>query len=158
MTKLDRIDFEILQALQKNARISNKELAAIIGLAPSSCHERLKRLNSEGVFRGVHLDVDPALLGYDLKAILMMEVAHESHDVDQFMSEVEDIPEVIDIALITGRYDLIVHVVVRDTNHLKNLAMAKFSNRPEIKRLETSIIYESRRTYHLPMIEEAAPA
>jgi DNA-binding Lrp family transcriptional regulator len=55
---LDRIDFGILRLLQNDASLSNKEVAAAIGLAPSSAHERLKRLRQEGILRGFHADVD----------------------------------------------------------------------------------------------------
>ena len=56
---LDRRDFGILSLLQNNASLSNKQIAAAVGLAPSSAHERLKRLRDEGVLRGTHADVDP---------------------------------------------------------------------------------------------------
>jgi DNA-binding Lrp family transcriptional regulator len=153
MAGLDRIDFEIVRLLQKNARSSNKELAAEVGLAPSSCHERVKRLWDEGVLRGAHVDVDPIALGVGLEALLMIELAkHERQTVDSFMSEVVTIPEVRSAFLITGRYDLVVHVVARDTGHLKNLALDKFTSRPGVTRIETSIIYETARRQELPVL------
>jgi DNA-binding Lrp family transcriptional regulator len=60
---LDRIDFGILRLLQNDASLSNKEVAAAIGLAPSRAHERLKRLRQEGILRGFHADVAPKALG-----------------------------------------------------------------------------------------------
>ena len=68
--RLDRTDCEILAELQKNARLSNKELAARIGLAPSSCLERVRRLASAGVLRGYHAQVDPGALGIGLEAMV----------------------------------------------------------------------------------------
>ena len=76
------------------------------------------------------------------------------------MSEVVTIPEVRSAFLITGRYDLIVHVVARDTEHLKNLALDRFTNRPGVTRIETSIIYESVQRQELPVLcspREAEP-
>ena len=64
---LDRIDREIVAALQNNARLSNKELAAAVGLAPSSCLERVRKLQDGGVLRGYHAEVDPAALGVELE-------------------------------------------------------------------------------------------
>jgi DNA-binding Lrp family transcriptional regulator len=58
-TELDRIDFEILRLLQKNAQLSMKEIAAEVGLAPSSAHARITQLRSSGVLRGAHADVEP---------------------------------------------------------------------------------------------------
>lgn len=153
MIELDRIDFEILRLLQNNARLSNKELAAAVGLAPSSCHERVRRLWDGGVLRGAHADVDPGALGIGLEALLMIELAkHERQTVDSFMEDLVTVPEVRSAFLITGRYDLVVHVVARDTNHLKDLAFDTFTNRPVVTRIETSIIYDSRRRHELPAV------
>jgi DNA-binding Lrp family transcriptional regulator len=148
---LDRIDIEITRLLQNNARLSNKQIAAEVGLAPSSVHERLKRLWENGVLSGTHADVDPASLGIGLEALFMIELAkHERTTVDQFMDDMLTIPEVRSAHLITGRYDLIVHVTVRDTRHLKNLALDQFTNRPGVTRIETSIIYDTRVNPVLP--------
>ena len=64
---MDRIDFGIISELQNNARLSNKELAARVKLAPSSCLERTRRLTADGVLRGFHAEVDPAALGVGLQ-------------------------------------------------------------------------------------------
>ncbi|WP_275096672.1 Lrp/AsnC family transcriptional regulator [Sedimenticola hydrogenitrophicus] len=148
---LDRIDIEIVRLLQNNARLSNKQIAAEVGLAPSSVHERLKRLWENGVLSGTHAEVDPASLGIGLEALFMIELAkHERTTVDQFMDDMLTIPEVRSAHLITGRYDLVIHVAVRDTRHLKNLALDQFTNRPGVTRIETSIIYDTRVNHELP--------
>lgn len=148
---LDRIDAEILRLLQNDARLSNKQLAAAVGLAPSSVHDRIKRLWAEGVLTGLHAAVAPQAMGVGLEALLMIELAkHERDTVDQFMEDIVEIPEVRSAHLITGRYDLVVHVAVRDTRHLKDLALDRFTNRPGVTRIETSIIYETRTRYELP--------
>lgn len=150
---IDRIDAEILALLQKDARLSNKQIAVAVGLAPSSVHDRLKRLWGEGILTGAHAAVDPRALGIGLEALLMIELAkHERATVDRFMEEIARIPEVRSARLITGRYDLVVHVVVRDTRHLKDLALDQFTNRAGVTRIETSIIYETRVNPVLPML------
>lgn len=148
---LDRTDFGILRLLQKDARLSNKQVAAAMGLAPSTAHERLKRLRAEGVLRGAHAEVDPKAMGVGLEALFFIELAkHERAVVDRFLAEVVDIPEVRAAWLITGRHDLVVHVVARDTLHLKDLALDRFTNQPGVTRIETSIIYEARVRHELP--------
>jgi DNA-binding Lrp family transcriptional regulator len=149
----DRIDAEILRLLQNDARLSNKQIAAAVGLAPSSVHDRLKRLWAEGVLTGLHAEVAPQAMGVGLEALLMIELAkHERATVDRFMDEIVEIPEVRSAHLITGRYDLVVHVVARDTRHLKDLALDRFTNRPGVTRIETSIIYETRTRHELPQL------
>ena len=150
---LDRIDTEILRLLQNDARLSNKQIAAAVGLAPSSVHDRIKRLWADGVMIGLHAEVAPQAMGVGLEALLMIELAkHERATVDRFMDDIVEIPEVRSAHLITGRYDLVVHVVARDTRHLKDLALDRFTNRPGVTRIETSIIYETRTRHELPRL------
>jgi DNA-binding Lrp family transcriptional regulator len=152
---LDRTDFGILRLLQNNASLSNKQIAAAVGLAPSSAHERLKRLRDDGVLRGTHADVEPKAMGIGLEALFLIELSkHERGGVDRFMTEVVEIPEVRSAFLITGRYDFVVHVVARDMRHLKDLALDRFTNRPGVTRIETSIIYEARVRHELPQLQE----
>jgi DNA-binding Lrp family transcriptional regulator len=154
---LDRTDFGILNLLQNDASLSNKQIAAAVGLAPSSAHERLKRLRDDGVLRGMHAEVDPKVMGVGLEALLMIELSkHQRSDVDRFLAEVVEIPEVRSAFLLTGRWDFIVHVVARDTRHLKDLALDSFTNRPGVTRIETSIIYETRVRHELPRLREVS--
>jgi len=82
---LDRTDFGILRLLQNNASLSNKQIAAEVGLAPSSAHERLKRLHDDGVLRGAHADVNPKAMGIGLEALFLIELSkHERGGVDRF--------------------------------------------------------------------------
>lgn len=141
--QLDRTDFEILDLLQKDGRLSNKELANAVGLAPSSCFERVKRLRQEGVIRGFHADVSEQALGITLQAMIAIQLAQHSRDfVERFHAHVQALPEVVATYHLAGRQDFLVHVVVRDTEHLRSLAMDAFTTRPEVAHLETSLIYE----------------
>jgi DNA-binding Lrp family transcriptional regulator len=150
---LDRTDVAILGMLQKNAWLSVKEIAAAVGLAPSSTHARIKQLRDAGVLRGAHVDVDPKALGIGLEALFMIELSkHERSTVDRFLEEVVEVPEVRFAFLVTGRYDLVVHVVVRDTQHLKDLALDQFTNHVAVTRIETSIIFDARRRSALPVL------
>ena len=152
-TDFDRTDFAILGLLQNDARLTNKEIAATIDLAPSSTHERIKRLWDVGAIRGVHAEIDPRSVGIGIEALLMIELSkHERAVVDAFMEDVGNIPEVRSAFLLSGRWDVIVHVVARDTAHLKDLALDKFTNRAGVTRIETAIVYDARRRHELPMI------
>ena len=153
---LDRTDFEILRLLQKDARLTNKELASAVELAPSSTHERVKRLWEVGVLRGLHAEVDLHALGIGIEALLMVELSkHKRSNVDAFMQAVGDIPEVRAAFLLTGRWDVVVHVVARDMVHLKDLALDKFTNKPGVTRIETAIIYDAKRRHEVPLFRDA---
>jgi DNA-binding Lrp family transcriptional regulator len=96
-------------------------------------------------------------MGVGLEALFMIGLSkHERGTVDRFMADVVEIAEVRSAFLITGRYDLVVHVVARDTQHLKDLALDRFTNQPWVTRIETSIIYESRTRAELPQLRVLA--
>ncbi len=141
---IDRTDRQILAHLSKNARISNKVLAAEIGLAPSSVHERTKRLQEDGLLSGAHATVRLDRLGLPLQAVLFIQMAeHRKNDLDRFLRELLQIPEVRGGRMITGRFDAIVELVARDTAHLHRVVVETFSSRAEVSRIETSIIFDS---------------
>ena len=151
-TPLDRTDVAILGLLQNDARLSVKEVAAAVGLAPSSAHGRIRHMRDTGVLRGAHADVDPRALGVGLEALLMIGLSkHERDTVDRFLDEAVSLPEVRFAFLVSGRYDVVVHVAVRDTEHLKDLALDHFTGRPAVTRIETSIIFDARRRHALPV-------
>jgi DNA-binding Lrp family transcriptional regulator len=145
-TKLDRIDFEIVAALQNNARLSNKELAAQVGLAPSSCLARVRRLQAEQVLRGFHAEVDPAALGIRLQALIAVRLRHHTRQlVETFRAHLLSLPEVVSVYHVSGRQDFLAHVGVRDADHLRDLALDAFTTRPEVAHIETSLIFERMR-------------
>ncbi len=150
-TSIDRIDAEILRLLQKDGRLSNKALAAAVGLAPSSCLERVRRLQRSGVIRGVHADVDPEALGVGLEAIYFIELAKHGRElVETFQAEIGGLPEVRSVFLVAGQYDFLVHVAVRDSQHLRDLALDRITVRPEVTRIETVLIFGHQRNHVLP--------
>ncbi|HLT36034.1 MAG TPA: Lrp/AsnC family transcriptional regulator [Enhygromyxa sp.] len=158
---LDRIDHEILAALQKNARLSNKELAAAVDLAPSSCLARVARLIREGVLRGFHADVDRKSLGIGLEALVFVRVVqHQSALMDALRDHLIALPEVLEVYYVAGSHDLVVHVAVRDVDHLRTLVAERISSRAELGQLETSLIFSHWRSATLPDYAraEATPA
>ena len=152
ITHLDRTDFEIIHLLQKNARLSNKQIAAAVHLAPSSCHQRIKNLEKAGVIRGAHAEIDARAIGLNLEALAFIKLAkYERGVIDRFMNKVASIPEVRRVFLVSGRHDVVVHVVVKDIDHLRNLGFDRFTNQPELVNIETAIVYDSRGRNELPI-------
>jgi DNA-binding Lrp family transcriptional regulator len=148
---LDRIDSALVAALQKQGRIPNQDLAAEVGLSPSACLERVRRLLRDGVVRGFHADVEPRALGIGLQAMIAVRLAaHTRAQVDTFHDWALELPEVVGLYHVAGATDFLVHVVARDSDHLRSFAMEAFTTRPEVAHLETSLIYEVRRKHVLP--------
>lgn len=151
MTEIDAIDHLILAHLRKNARLSNKELAARAGVAESTCSERLRRLVRSGLIRGFHADIDERALGYSLQALVSVQLTRHARDrVESFRTHALSLPEVRRVFHMSGRNDFLVQVVVRDAEHLRALALDGFTGRPEVARIETSLIFEDASRFVLP--------
>ena len=144
--RLDRTDRALVAALQKNARISNKDLAELVGLAPSTCLERVRALRARGVLRGFHADVDHAALGRALEAIVAVRVRpHSRVHVDAFWAYALSLPEVIEVFHVTGADDFLVHVGVSDMDGLRDFVLDRLTVRPEVAHVESHLIYAQRR-------------
>ncbi|WP_050726676.1 Lrp/AsnC family transcriptional regulator [Vulgatibacter incomptus] len=150
--ELDRIDCDIVETLQKNGRLSNKELAAAVGLAPSSCLSRVRRLLDEGVLQGFRAEVEPRALGIGLQALISVRLRqHTRNVVDAFRSHVLSLPEVTAVYHVAGADDFLVHVAIRDADHLRDLALDSFTTRAEVSHIQTSLVFEHARSPSLPI-------
>jgi DNA-binding Lrp family transcriptional regulator len=148
---LDRIDCDLIQLLQNDARLSNKELAAAVGFAPSSCLARVQRLKADGVLKGAHAEVDPDALGIGLQALIAVQLRqHSRAQVKAFWKHIMGLPEVLTVFHVAGTHDFQVHVAVRDAHHLRDLAMDAFTTRPEVVHIQTSLIFECAKGKVMP--------
>ena len=149
--ELDRTDRRLVQLLSEDARRSNKDLAAAAGIAPSTCSERIQRLRDEGVFRGFHADVEPEVMGIGLQALVVVRLRrHTEDDVQRFWKHAEAMPETVGVYHLSGANDFLCHVVVKDPEHLRRVAVSGFTTLPEVAHIETSLIFEHRSKPTLP--------
>ncbi|MDW8339034.1 MAG: Lrp/AsnC family transcriptional regulator [Thermoleophilia bacterium] len=155
MERLDRTDRAIVGALQENARLPNKELAALVGIAPSTCLERVRALVARGVLRGFHAQVDLPALGRGVEAIHAVRIRpHSRRHVDAFWEYVLELPEVIEVFHITGAHDFLVHVGVADTEALRSFVLDRLTARPEVAHVETHLIFgQARRSVLEPLYD-----
>lgn len=152
---LDRIDYEILGLLRKNARISNKEIAAKVGLAASTCLVRIRLLQSSGAISGFHADINPASLGVALQAMISVRLRrHFKPDVEAFRQHALSLPEVVQLYHVAGPIDFLLHVWTRDSDHLRDLAMTAFTAREEVAQIETELLFEHIRSADVPSFAE----
>ncbi len=160
MRALDDTDRKIIRALQENARLSNKELAARVHLAPSSCLERARRLKDSGVLAAFETRIDPAAIGISLQAMISAKLrSHTPENREAFRRQALACDEVVALYHVTGSSDFILQVAVRDSEHLRRTIVEELSRGAEIARLETSVILEATKR-PLPIFsggEEATP-
>lgn len=143
---VDRIDRTLVALLAKNARLSNKELAARVGLAPSSCLARVRRLISSGVLRAFHAEFDPAALGYAIEAMVAIRLArHSREQFTSFRAWLLGLDEVVAVYHMAGENDFLVHVMARDPGHLRDIALDHLITRPEVGHIETWLMFDHVR-------------
>lgn len=149
--ELDRIDLSILALLTEDGRRTNKELAARVGLAPSSCHARLQRLLAEGVIAGVHASLDLRRLGLALEAMISVRLVQQTAELDRLTARLLERPEVLQLYHVSGSEDLLLHVAVHDTDHLSALLRDDLFSADEVQHVETSVIFEHEHSHVLPI-------
>jgi DNA-binding Lrp family transcriptional regulator len=112
---LDRIDRKILRVLQAEGRLTNQALALRVGLSPSACLARVRRLEQGGAIQGYHARLDPYRL--DIGLVLLVEVTlagHRPHELEQFEAMIEAVPQIVEASYVSGGVDYVLKVVVAD--------------------------------------------
>jgi Lrp/AsnC family leucine-responsive transcriptional regulator len=138
---LDHTDRQILESLQQNGRMSNVELARAAGRAPSSMLERVRRLEEKGIIRGYRAELDPRLLGYQVQAMVMINLArHQETRIEDFETGVAAIPEIKACYHVAGQYDYILHLAARDIDHLAELVKHRLGTLGGVEKQETFLV------------------
>jgi DNA-binding Lrp family transcriptional regulator len=151
MKKLDDIDLKILTTLYNNADITNKELSAQIGIAPSTCLERVKRLKHNKVIKKSFIDVDFKSIGGNIEAIAAIRLQPYSEQiVNQLRDDLLLLPEIVSLYHMGGSYDYFIHMSVKDSEHLRRFVFEAITSRDEVQTVETSLVFEHSRSSILP--------
>ena len=134
MKPLDEIDRNILRQLQDNARLSNADLAERVGLSPSPCWQRVKRLEDSGFIQGYVAILDHKQLG--MPDTIIIEVTLERHDdevIERFGRALTDLPEILEAYLTTGEYDYFIKVAINGTEGYERFLREKLYRIPGIR-------------------------
>ena len=122
MRKLDRIDHQILEILQKDGRIAISELASRVNLSTTPCSERVKRLERDGIIMGYYARLNPQLVDRNLLVFLEIKLSAKSGDVfDQVARDLVEIPEVLECHLISGEFDYLVKARLKEMTAYRRL-------------------------------------
>ncbi|MEZ5811205.1 MAG: Lrp/AsnC family transcriptional regulator [Rhizobiaceae bacterium] len=136
---LDRIDIAILNALQKNGRVSNSVLAETVGLSQSACSRRLDILEKNGVIRGYHARLSNAALGHGVTVIVHMSLSGQSEKVlAEFEASVKRCPNVLVCYLMSGEYDYLLRVAARDLADYERIHKEWLSAMPHVIKINSS--------------------
>ncbi len=143
--KLDRIDRKLLKAMQQNSRSSNLELAEQVGLSPTPCSRRVKRLEESGIIRGHVTLLNQSMLGLKMTAYIGISMDRHTPDrFEAFEQEVMTYPEVMECSVVTGQSsDYLLKAVVADMEYYEKFLLGRLTRIPGVTGVHSS--FELRR-------------
>lgn len=149
---IDATDHALIGTLLADARISNAQLAARAGVAPSTALVRLRGLLRSGVIRGFRADVDPAAIGRPVQALVAVRLrAHDRAVIDSFARRLPTLPEVVQTFHVAGADDYVLHVAVPDAERLRDFVLDHLTTHPAVGHTETSLVFAHTDGHHGPL-------
>ncbi len=151
--KLDQMDRRILQALQRNGKLANNELAEQIGLSPSPCLRRVKQLEDAGIIDHyvALVDAHQVNLGLTVFARIWLK-GQDAETVNQFIDAVMDIPEIVECQLMAGDCDFFLRIVVSDLEAYRKFQINHLNKISGIQNVKTEIpLQKIKLTTVLPL-------
>ncbi|MGO9509536.1 MAG: Lrp/AsnC family transcriptional regulator [Mycobacterium sp.] len=143
---LDVVDRKILSQLHGDARMPNNALAEVVGIAPSTCHGRVRRLVDLGVIRGFYTDIDPVAVGLPLQAMISVNLQSNARGkIRSFIQQIRRRRQVMDVYFLAGADDFILHVAARDTEDLRSFVVENLNADADVAGTQTSLIFEHLR-------------
>ena len=151
--ELDELDLSILRVLQENGRISNVALAEQISLSPPATLTRLKRLESQGYIHNYVALLDWKRMGYDMLCFVNISLQmHQPEEVAKFRKKISQLPEVLECHHVTGEFDYILKLAIKNREDLDRFVMKQLTPIPGIARIYTSLaLNEIKITTALPI-------
>jgi DNA-binding Lrp family transcriptional regulator len=144
--EIDDVDRRILILLHRDARMPNSALADAVGIAPSTCHGRVRRLHELGVIRGFYADIDPAAIGLSMQAMISVSLqASARAKIRNFIAQIRSKPQVMDVYFLAGADDFLLHVAARDTEDLRSFVVENLNADADVAGTQTSLIFEHLR-------------
>jgi Lrp/AsnC family leucine-responsive transcriptional regulator len=138
---LDELDKLILDELQKDARISNTELARRVNLSPPATHARVKRLEETGHIQAYVALVNRKQADFDLLCFVRVRLQlHDTEQVTGFHEAIREMPEVLECHHLTGEYDYLLKVVTHNTQGLEHFLVNRLTPIPGVAQIHTSLV------------------
>lgn len=140
---LDKIDIQILNALQEDARLTTKELAAKVNLSSTPVFERMKRLEKEGYIKKYIAVLDSEKLSQGFVVYCNVKLSQINHDIAiDFMAKIKAVPEVSECYNISGRFDYLLKIHARDMRHYQEFIINVLGNIANIGSIESSFVVQ----------------
>ena len=151
--ELDATDRAILRLLAEDARTPNNSLAAAVGIAPSTCLMRVRRLHDAGVITAHRSELSPEALGRPLQALVSVRLqAHARTALGEFTARFAGLPGVLNVFFLGGVDDFMIHVAARSADDLRDFVVENLSASRDVAATETNLIFEHVATGSTPLL------
>lgn len=145
--RLDQADRHILRLLQEDGRITNADLARQVGLSPPSMLQRVRRLEQKGLIRGYTARLDPEKLGFSLQVLAMISLAmHQDQPIENFISQVEGVPEILECSHVSGDYDFLLKIVAKDMNDYERIVRDHLSKIKSVGKIHSCFVLRTNKS------------
>ena len=150
--ELDEMDQAIVRELQVSARISNAELARRVHLSQPALHSRVRRLERRGFIRRYVALLDREMMGFDLLCFIHVRLQlHQFDQMEAFRRSIQALPQVLECHHVTGEYDYLLKIAVRNRKELEQLVINKLTPIPGVAHIQTSLVFtQVKNTTALP--------
>lgn len=149
----DKIDMAILRVLLLDSRKTLQDISAEVGLSPTSCWTRIKKLEAQGVIKRYTVDIDPAKLGYQDSVIVQVTLeSHTDETLYDFGRTLATIPEIQEAYLVSGDYDYYIRIAVRDTRDYERLLREKLYKIPGIRHSKSHFVLRVLKEASMPIL------
>jgi DNA-binding Lrp family transcriptional regulator len=150
---MDPIDRQILNILQNEGRLSNADLAGRVNLSPPATHARVRRLEESGVIDHYAAIIDREKAGFDMLCFIQIGLQlHQPEQVESVRAAIREMPEVLECHHVTGEYDYLLKVVIRNRKDLERFVIERLTPVRGVARIQTSLaLSEVKNTTALPL-------
>jgi len=139
---MDEVDIQILRLLQQDGRITNADLSKRVDLSPPSVLQRVRALEKAGFIRGYTAILDPDRLGLKIMAFAQISLSlHQDMPIERFRRSIQDIDEVLECYHVSGEYDFLLKIVVKDMRAYEALIREKISRIRGIRQINSSFVF-----------------
>jgi Lrp/AsnC family leucine-responsive transcriptional regulator len=149
---VDKFDLAILKVLQGDARASLQDISKRVGLSPTPCWNRIRKMEADGVIQGYTARIDPAAIGFTETVIVQVTLeSHTDETLYDFGNSLEQIPEVLEAYLVSGDYDYYIRIAVKDTRDYERLLRERLYRIPGIRHSKSSFVLRTLKESLIPL-------
>jgi Lrp/AsnC family leucine-responsive transcriptional regulator len=150
---MDAVDKKILKVLQADARASLQEIGKAVGLSASPCWERIRRMEAQGVIEGYTVRLNPQSLGWNDTVLVQVTLdSHSDNTLEKFGDTLAAIPEVVEAFLVSGEFDYLLRVAVRDTRDYERFLRERLYKIKGIRHSKSGFVLRTLKRSDVPIV------